>query len=249
MFSPNKWLALFIFSSLLMSCSSSEKIDTTTAEGAYKLGLKYEKDERYDEAITYFSEVKNKYPYSKLAVQAELKIADIEYLQENYPEAETAYRLFKEYHPDHESSDYVTFRLGLSVFNQLPATIDRDLSLATTAIGHFSQVITNYPSSKYLSEAKEYKNKSEQMLADKAKYIAEFYFIREKWLSALGRYEDLMRNHPNKGYDAEALYGATLSAYRLKDMDKAKTYFKRLLSEHPKSKELELARKELSDGF
>ncbi len=182
-------------------------------------------------------------------MQAELKIADIEFLQENYPEAETAYRLFKEFHPDHENSDYVTYRLGLSVFNQLPATIDRDLSLAATAIGHFAQVISNYPSSKHLTDTKEFKNKAEQMLADKANYIAEFYYIREKWLSALGRYEDLMRSHPNKGYDASALYGATLSAYNLKDMDKAKTYFKRLLAEHPKSKEVGLARKELSDGF
>ena len=159
---------------LLASCGSSDKIDTSTAEGAYKLAQKYEKDERYEESITYYSEVKNKYPYSSFAIESELKIADIEFKRENYAEAESAYKLFKEFHPSHEKSDYVTYRLGLSDFNEFPPTVDRDLALAQTAIEHFSTVINNYPQSAYLKDAIEYKKKSEQMLADKANYIANF---------------------------------------------------------------------------
>lgn len=235
--------------SLLVSCSSADKIDTNSAEGAFQLAQKYEKDERFEEAITYFAEVKNKYPYSHLAVEAELKIADIEFSRENYAEAESAYKIFREFHPTHTRIDYVTFRLGMSVLNQLPPTIDRDLTLAHTAIEHFDQVISKFPSSEFLAPATESKKKALQMLADKAYYVAHFYHVREKWPSALGRYEDLLRNHPRLGYDAKALYGATFSAYKMKDMDKAKLYFKRLLAEHPQSKELELARKELADGF
>lgn len=240
---------LFVVSLLILGCSSSDKIDTNTAEGAYKLAQKYEKDERYEEAITYYSEVKNKYPYSNFATESELRIADIEFVRENYVEAETAYKLFKEFHPTHLQSDYVTFRLGLSVFHQLPATIDRDLALAQVAIDHFSSVINSYSKSKYVAEATQYRTKSQQMLADKAHYIAEFYFIREKWESSLGRYEELIKNFPGRGYEARALYGATLSAYKFKDLDKAKSYFKQLLAEHPDSAELARARNELSDGF
>lgn len=233
----------------LVACTSAEKIDTGSAEGAFKLADKYEKDERYEEAITYFVEVKNKYPYSHLATDAALRIADIEFKRENYVEAESAYKLFKEFHPDHPSADFVTFRLGMSVFNQLPATIDRDLKLANVAIDYFSQLIANYPNSKHKEEALAQKQKAEQMLADKAYYIADFYFIRKKWESALGRFEDIISNYSNFGYDAKALYGATLSAYRMKDMEKAKKHFKRLLTDHPSSPELESARKELADGF
>lgn len=233
----------------VIGCSSADKIDANSAEGAYQLAQKYEKDERYDEAIQYYSEVKNKYPYSNLATDAELKIADIEFSRENYAEAESAYRVFKEFHPSHPRADYVTFRSGLSVFHQLPPTIDRDLKLASTAIEYFDQVLADYKKSSYVKEAAEFKKKAQQMLADKAHYIAEFYFIREKWESALGRYEDLLQNYPTQGYELKALYGATVSAYRMKDMDKAKTYFKRLLAEHPNSRELASARKELADGF
>lgn len=232
-----------------VACTSTEKIDTNSAEGAFKLAEKYEKDERYEEAITYFNEVKNKYIYSHLATESALRIADIEFTRENYVEAENAYKLFKEFHPDHTKADFVTFRLGASVFNQLPPTTDRDLKLASTAIDYFSQVITMYPHSKYVQEAISQKHKAEQMLADKAYYIADFYFIRKNWGSALGRFEDILSNHPKFGYDTKALYGATLSAYRMKEMEKAKKYFKRLLTEHPSSAELEQARNELADGF
>jgi outer membrane protein assembly factor BamD len=232
-----------------LGCSSAETFDNSTAEGAFRMAQKLEKDERFEEAVANYSDVKNKFPYSRYATDAELKIADIEFTRENYAEAETAYRIFKEFHPSVPNIDYVTLRLGLSVYNQLPPTIDRDLKLATNAIEHFDQLISSYPNSEYVKEARTFKKKAEQMLADKAHYIAEFYFIREKWESALGRYEDLMRSHPGRGYDSKSLYGATLSAYRMKEMDKAKTYFKRLLAEHPDSKELALARKELADGF
>jgi outer membrane protein assembly factor BamD len=232
-----------------MGCSSAEKIDTSTPEGAFKLASTYEDDERFEEAITYFSEVKNKYPYSSLAVQAELKIADIEFKRENYASAETAYKLFKEFHPTHEKIDYVTYRLGLSTSNQLPETIDRDLSLATPALEYYNEVITRFSDSKYVADSKKQRERVTKMLADKANYIAEYYFIRDKWESALGRYEDLLKNYVDMGYEASSLYGATLSAYKMKDKDKAKVYFKRLLTEHPQSKELAKAREELSDGF
>jgi outer membrane protein assembly factor BamD len=238
-----------VFALFTTACATSEKLDKNTAEGAFALAQKFEKDERYEEAITYYSEVKNKYPYSRFATESELKIADIEFARENYPEAEAAYKLFKEFHPNHQRADYVTFQLGKSVFNQLPPTIDRDLGLASTCIEYFDQLLTSYPSSEYIAKANEFKAKAQKMLAEKANYIAQFYFVREKWQSALGRYEDLMRNFPKQGYDLSALYGATISAYKMRDLDRAKTYFKRLLAEFPDSKELAKARSELSDGF
>src|ERR1700722_745394 len=97
-------LLLAILASFVSACSTTggEKLDKNTAEGAFALGQKFEKDERYEEAITYYSEVKNKFPYSRFATEAELKIADIEFARENFPEAESAYKLFKEFHPNHQ---------------------------------------------------------------------------------------------------------------------------------------------------
>lgn len=232
---------------LFTGCSSTPEINTNTPEGAFKLGEKYEKDERFEEAIVQFTQVKNKFPYSKLATEAELKIAEIHFKREEFVESQNAYQTFKEMHPSHPKIDFVTFRLALSFFKQLPGTIDRDLSVADRAILYFDEVLQSYSSSPYVKEAREYKQKALRMLADKEYYVANFYLIREKYESALGRFEGLLDKYPKLGLDAEALYGAAYTAYKTKDLGKAKTYFDRLVSEFKDSPQAEKARREFGD--
>lgn len=217
----------------LSACTSTDKVDTSTAEGAYELAQKYVKNERYEEAVTYFREVKNKHPYSRFATESELAIADIEFKRENFGEAEAAYRLFKELHPSHEKMDYVTFRLGLSIYKQIPATTDRDLTEANRCILYFDEILTSFPKSPYAKEAGEKKLSAKKMLADKAIYIADFYFKTKKWQSAMGRYEDVMNEHSGLGFDERALYGATVSAYRFRDLEKSKKYLAMLVKKFP----------------
>lgn len=240
-------LTAILMSILLFGCSSTPDIDTSTPEGAYKLGEKYEKDERFEEAIAQFSTVKNKFPYSKLATEAELRIAEIHFAREEFVEAQSAYQVFKEMHPAHPRIDYVTFRLGLSFFNQLPSTIDRDLAVAERAILYFDEVVQSYSQSAHVKDAKEYKTKALKMLAEKEYYIGHFYFIRDHYDSALTRFEGLLERYPNLGFDAKALYGAAYSAFKIKDLSKAKTHYQRLTSQFKGSDEAEKARRDLGD--
>ena len=73
------WLLLATAITLLFGCASSEKIDANTAEGSFEYAQRFEKDERYDEAIAQYMDVKNKHPYSKLALEAELRVAGINF--------------------------------------------------------------------------------------------------------------------------------------------------------------------------
>lgn len=230
-----------------IGCSSMKTPDTNTAEGAFALGEKYQKDERFEDALTQFNAVKNKHPYSKLATEAELRIADIHFEREDFIEAQNGYQSFKELHPTHPRIDYVTFRLGLSFFNQLPSTIDRDLQLANRAILYLNEVYTSYPGSEYAAQAKEYKEKAIRMLAEKEKYIANFYFIREFYGSALERYEGLIKTYPDQSFIPEALYGAAVSAYETKEFSKAKEYYDQLISEHSDTSEANKARSKLGN--
>ncbi len=238
-------LSLCLFSLLINACSGADKIDTNTAEGAFALAQKYQEDERYEEAKVYYQEVKNKHPYSRFAILSELALADLEYEREAYAEAEANYRLFKELHPRHEKSDYVTYRLAMSIFNQVPSTIDRDLADANRSIIYFDEVLTSYPESKYAVDAAKSKADAQRMLAEKVQYIAHFYFIREEWLSALGRYKDLLTHPKSLGYEKDALYGAAISAHRLKEQDQAKSYLAQLQEKFPKSSKYNSARKEI----
>ena len=231
----------------LGACASESIKSVDSAEGAFREGERLEKNERYDEALAQFNSVRNKHPYSSFAIESKLRIADIHFKRENFIEAENAYKLFKEFHPKHEKIDYVTYQLGMSYFKQLPSTIDRDLSLADNAILYFDEVINSYPDSPYAAKAKEHRRKSLQMLAEKEFYIADFYFIRKKYDSALGRFEALLKKYPNLGLDARALYGAAYSSYQVKDLNKARLYYSQIASKHPDSKEKRRLEKEIGD--
>lgn len=236
---------LFLTVFALGGCSSTPEIDTSTPEGSYKLAEKYEKDERFEEAIAQYTQVKNKHPYSKLATESELRIADIHFKREEFVESQNAYQVFKEMHPTHPQADFVTYRLGLSFFNQLPPTIDRDLSVAERAILYFDEVVQSYPRSQYVKEARDHKEEALKMLAEKEYYIGNFYFIRDHFESALGRFEGLLDKYPSMGLDAKALYGAAMSAYKIKELNKAKNYYRKLTSDFKGTTEAEKARGEL----
>lgn len=70
-----------------------------TAKQNYEKGLTELKDENHLEAIKYFSFVKTRFPYSRYATLAELRIADTHLARGRYIEAVDAYRQFIKFHP------------------------------------------------------------------------------------------------------------------------------------------------------
>ncbi len=237
----------YIFSSVfILGCSSPEK-KSDTPEGAFAIAQELDKDEMFDEAIRRYQEVKTKYPYSKFATQAELAAADCYYKQESYLESQVAYQTFKELHPKHPQADYVTYKLAMSFFEQLPDTVDRDLTLAQSSILYFDEVLVQYPNSAHVKDAQEKRTDALKRLAGKEAYIAEFYFKRKKFDSALNRYEGLLRRYPNQGFEADALSKAAISAARVGELDRAKKYTKELKDKFPGSRELSEAEKEIRE--
>jgi outer membrane protein assembly factor BamD len=213
----------------LNGCSTVDK-NPSTAEEAFKIAQDYEKADRYQIAIQRYTDVKNKFPYSSLATEAELAIADVHYKAEDYADAQISYQNFREMHPKHPKSDYVLFRTGMSYFQQLPETIDRDLSQATDAIYNFNELIKKYPNSSYMAEAQEYRNKAYSMLTEKELYIADFYFKEKIYDSALLRYESAYAKYTGFGYDPRSLEGAIKSAHELNNTEKEKKYSEILLT-------------------
>jgi len=232
----SKLLFIFILLPAIYGCSTVEK-DPSTAEEAFKIAQDYEKADRYQVAIQRYTDVKNKFPYSSLATEAELAIADVHYKAEDYSDAQISYQNFRELHPKHPKSDYVVFRTGLSYFQQLPETIDRDLTLANDAIYNFNELIKKYPDSTYKAEAEEYRTKAYSMLTEKELYVADFYFKEKIFDSALLRYESALNKFNGFGYDSRILKGAIRSAQELKDSEKEKQYKDMLLSKYADSPE------------
>src|SRR5262245_11860920 len=93
-----------------------------TAKQNYEKGLKELKDENYPEALKYFTFLKQKFPFSKYAVLAELRVADTQFERGHYLEAIDQYKLFGRSHPTHEfvEDGYVGFKICESYYKQIP---------------------------------------------------------------------------------------------------------------------------------
>ena len=235
-----KYLILLAF--LLVHCVSYDEFDTSKASGAFGLAKQLEDDERYEEALMQYQDVKNRFPYSQYKVEAELQIAEIQFKKESFAEAQAAYELFKELHPTHSRVDYVTFRIGESIFNQLPSTIDRDLSVAPQAIRQFDVLLRDYPNSKFVKQAKEKRAEAVKKLAEKELYIADFYFRTDEWQHAMVRYEKYIKEFPQHVKQPHAHLRAGLAAGNFGDDEKRNKLLRYLIENWPDSKEAKRAK-------
>jgi len=240
----NSLIASFMVLSGILACTTMDR-NSDTPDGAFAIAEEFDKDERYEEAIRRYTDVKNKFPYSNFATKAELAIADVYFKQESYPEAQVSYQGFRELHPSHPQVDYVMFRIGLSYYNQLPSSLDRDLTVANNVLTSFDDLMKRFPNSTYVNEAADKKLETLKMLAGKEDYIASFYFKREMFDSALPRYEGIIAKYQKLGFDEKALYGATISANKIGDAFKAKKYLNELVTKFPNSSEAKSAQKEV----
>ncbi len=235
-----KYLILLAF--FITNCVSYDQHDTSKAAGAYGLAKQLEDDERYEEALLQYRDVKNRFPYSRYAVAAELQIAEVHFKKESFAEAQGAFQLFKELHPKHPKIDYVTYKIGESIFMQLPSTIDRDLSIAPGAIQEFNVLMRDFPQSEWVGKAKEKRQETIQMLAAKELYIADFYYRTEEWQHALVRYQKYIREFPDHEKQPHAHYRAALAAEKFGDDAVRKNLFRNLIDKYPDSREAKRAK-------
>ncbi|MCX6112378.1 MAG: outer membrane protein assembly factor BamD [Proteobacteria bacterium] len=221
---------------ILSSCSSIEKIEgADKAETYYLRGVAYLKDSMYIEALEKFNLVKNKFPYSKYAVDAELKIGDTYFQKGDFIEAQRVYSLFAELHPQEPRMDYATYQSGMCFYSALPSAIDRDISYAKKAIDEFKAVMDHYPNSVYLKDAVERYTELRTKLAEKEIYIGDFYKKRDKWEAAAERYKTVIEQYPNLNFDERMYYELANCYKKLDKPEEAKYYIDLLIITYPNS--------------
>jgi outer membrane protein assembly factor BamD len=225
----------------------------TNAEENYQAGLDLLKDKTYPEAEKFFEYVKTKYPFSKYAPLAELRIADSKFEQDHFPEAIEAYKQFAQLHPNHEEVDYAEFRQGMAHFKDAPSQFalfppayekdQRQLQAASESLARFLQ---KHPSSKYAPEARKALEITNTRLADHEWYVAEFYFKRKRWAGAAGRYEVLVDKYPGSKHEPEALLKLAEAATALDEKFRARTALQKLIVKHPQDPRRPEAEKRLA---
>ena len=206
-------LVTLVAFSLFHGGASEETTGKTHAEVLYKDAQELVADKHYLQAIEYLNQLRSQHPYSYYATHAELLLADIYYMQENYIEAAAAYTLFRDLHPKHEKNAYVLFRIAESHYMQKPSSIDRDLDSCYNAIKYYAELLQLYPKSEYTRDAMTKINESKKMIEERERYIAGFYFKTKEYAAARYRCKDTIINFDGKElkqYCAEVVLHASL---------------------------------------
>lgn len=175
------------------ACLTGSK-DTESAQQLAENGMEAFEDEDYHDALAAFTTLKERYPYSRYAILAELKVGDAHFYRKEYPEAVAAYEDFIHLHPKNEAIPYVLYQIGASYYEQL-LTEDRDQTPTYQAILAFQRLLKEHPDSAYASKARESILDCRKLLAQHELYVANFYYKSKHYRAALSRFENVLAGY------------------------------------------------------
>ncbi len=158
---------------------------------------------KYYQAVEYFDEILNKYPFSPQATLAELKAADCNFYMEKYVEASILYKEFEERHPTNEAIPYVMYQKGMCNYKTIDR-VDRDISGAMDAIENFNQLLKAYPNSPYTDEVRARIKAANEFLVNHEYFVVQFYLKTKKYSEAEARLKYLIAAHPDTSMTPQA---------------------------------------------
>ena len=222
------FLLLFL---LLQSCSKDlikgsiikENNQELEMISAYKEGVDYlEKGDTYF-AAQKFLEAELLLPQSEWASKSALMASYAFYLQDYYSEAIFHLNRYLDTYPNSENSAYANFLLAICFYETI---IDekKDLEPLLNAKKKFNFVILNYPNTDFALDSKFKVELINDILASKEMYIGRHYIKKEKWIPAINRFKNILKDYDTTIYAEEAIHRLVEIHYKIGLEDEAKKY-------------------------
>ena len=193
-------LSFFCALCLLSGCGVIDRVylpeSTDTVQELFESANDAMRDKKYFQAAQSYSRVKDEFPFSPYAVEAELSLGDAYFLGQDYHLAAEAYRDFETLHPRHEAIPYVLYQLGLSL-RMGYVSVDRAATDVEEALEYFTRLIQTYPKTEYAQKAREEIFVCRDLLARREAFIADVFWSMGNYQAAWTRYEYILANYPD----------------------------------------------------
>jgi outer membrane protein assembly factor BamD len=154
--------------------------------------------------------------------------------KEEFPEAIVEYQHFLDLHRTHTLAPYAQFRLGESHL-RIARSIDRDPDPIHKAIAAFERLRKEFPGSRYEGQAVQRLGECHDWLAQTHLFVGQFYYRRDSFLAAAHRFDQIMKEYPDKSVAPEALYYLALSYKEMGANDWASEKLIMLAEKYPNS--------------
>ena len=204
---------IFILILLLNSCSKNAeevKLIKETSQNeemisAYQKGMSYMETGDYFAASKKFLEVEILLPQSQWAPKSVLMASYSYYLQNYYSLAiENLKRYFKTY-PQDKNMAYAHYLLAMCYYETIEGE-KKDLAPLIASKKELIFVIENYPETDYAYDARYKIDLINDILAAKEVYIGRHYVKKKKWIPALNRFKNVLKNYETTDHVEEAIH-------------------------------------------
>ncbi|APS00165.1 outer membrane protein assembly factor BamD [Pajaroellobacter abortibovis] len=185
---------------LLCSCHpqashpSSPSPNRDQAEKAYEKAMEQFHQHEWIEAQTLLTDVKKRFPYSRYARLAELRLADIEFEQEKYIEALAQYRQFIYLHStETEEVEYARRQIVESQYHQiedslfLPSNEERDQGGVLDTYKELCAYLQDYPKTAHYQHMQALFAQVTERLIQHEIAVAHFYLDKSNYTAAISR--------------------------------------------------------------
>ena len=241
------FVPLFLAGTLLAGCAAEQKAPRTAAETESEAAKAYNEamveffDKNWDYAAIVLAEVRSEYPGTPYAKRAQLRLADVAFRQNRFPEAVAEYRSYIHNHPNDSQIPYARFRVLRSQFLTtgdsllLPPLEERDLSPvreAYSGLRAFRAAHPNYPEVEELDFM--YRSVA-GTLARHELYVARFYLGRDELHAAKRRVQYMIRTYGDTGLEPEAIVLLGEIFLKMQEQRQAVALFRHVLKQYPNS--------------
>lgn len=184
---------------------------TEDARKAYEEAMHSFNAKDWESARPLFQEVKKKFPQSRYARLADLRIADIDFAQEKYTDAISAYRSFVTTYRTDREVEYARYKLAKALYFDIsdsflqPPAEERDQSTTLDAHRELRAFLRAFPRSRYRKDIDYMLEMVLGRLVRHELYVARYYRKKENYDATLHRIDYVLKTYPNSGLDPEAL--------------------------------------------
>ncbi len=220
-------LSLAVSILMLSGCSNkgkTERTETISAAELYEDAKRSLGNRNYGLAIIYYRRLQARFPFSRHAEQAQLELAYAYFKDLDAEKAISSAERFIKTYPTHANVDYAYYLKGLINFDRdrglverlLPHTAaDRDQNFAQQAFLDFSELLSKFPDSRYVPDARQRMYFLRNSLAHHEVIIARYYLERGANVAAAKRAKYVVENYSETPDVAEALAIMAESYHRL----------------------------------
>jgi outer membrane protein assembly factor BamD len=204
------------------SSAKEEEFDETPAEQLYNQGLSKIEEKDFQAAQKEFATLDKQYPYSEYTKKGLMLTVYSNYSSRQYSDAIANGRRYLQLYPSDKDANYALYLVGMSYFKQIP-DVGRDQDRSEKALAAFEELISRYPDSEYVPDARRRLLVARDQLAAKEMEVGRFYLNQRNYTGAINRFREVLVKYQTTRHTEEALARIAEAYLALGIVDEAQT--------------------------